>query len=353
MLGRPILDVRAATFAGYLDGATVLVTGAGGSLGAELCSRLARLGVRELVLLDMSEAGLVALADSLRREHGFGRTVPVLADVTRAGRAADVFERHRPDVVFHAAAYKHVPLLEQHPIEGVSANVLGTRCVVEAARRYRTERFVLFSTDKAVEPTSVLGRTKAVAEWIVADAGREEVGSYAAVRLGNVIDSAGSVLPIFRRQVAAGGPVTVTHPETTRYVLTAGEAAELAVVAGALADSASIFWLDAGPPQLVADLARRLAAAASAVVEIEFVGLRAGETLHEQMLGASDEAVPTPCANVFKSALRLVDSTWLDGWTTALAGYVERGSAAGVRAALAEMHATVERSELRAAAVAR
>ena len=353
VLGRPIVAVGAEAAGRYLDGAAVLVTGAGGSLGAELCTRLARLGARELVLVDQAEAGLMALVDCLRREQGFGNAVPVLADVTRPGRADDVLQRHRPDVVFHAAAYKHVPLLEAHPVEGVSANVLGTKCVVDAARRAGVGRFVLFSTDKAVEPTSVLGRTKAVAEWIVAGAGREEpLARYAAVRLGNVIDSAGSALPIFRRQVAQGGPVTVTHPQATRFVLTSGEAAELAIVAGALADSRSIFWLDAGPPVRVVDLARRLAAAVSEEIELDFVGLRPGERLHEQMLWSSDEAIPTPCAHVFRSALRHVDPAWLDGWTAALAGFVEPASPDGARAALAEMLATVP-EELRPAAVAR
>ena len=335
MLGRPIVDVGVEAFAGYLAGATVLVTGAGGSLGAELCVRLVQLGARELVLVDQAEAGLVALAESLRREQG-AQAVPVLADVTRAGRASEVFERHRPDVVFHAAAYKHVPLLEEHPVEAVSANVLGTRCVVDAARRVGVGRFVLFSTDKAVEPESVLGRTKAVAEWIVAAAAREaSQGRYAAVRLGNVIDSAGSVLPIFRRQIADGGPVTVTHPHATRYVLTSGEAADLAIVAGALADSASIFWLDAGPPVRIVELARRLAAAVSTEIAIDFVGLRPGERLHEQMLWSGDEVVPTPCAHVHTSPLRQVESGWLDEWTATLAGHVDRVSAAGVRATLA------------------
>ena len=353
VLGRPIVDVGAEAVGGYLDGAAVLVTGAGGSLGAELCTRLARLGARELVLVDQAEAGLVALVDRLRREERFRHAIPVLADVTRQGRAAELLERYRPDVVFHAAAYKHVPLLEAHPVEGMSVNVLGTKCVVDAARRVGVGRFVLFSTDKAVEPTSVLGRTKAVAEWIVAAAGREEpLARYAAVRLGNVVDSAGSALPIFRRQVAHGGPVTVTHRQATRFVLTSVEAADLAIVAGALADSRSIFWLDAGPPVRVVDLARRLAAAVSAEIELDFVGLRPGERLHEQMLWSWDEAIPTTCEHVFRSALRDVNPAWLEGWTAALAGFVEPASADGVRAALAEMLATVP-EELRPAAVAR
>jgi FlaA1/EpsC-like NDP-sugar epimerase len=241
--------------------------------------------------------------------------------------------------VFHAAAYKHVPLLEAFPVEGVATNVLGTASVVDAARDAGVERFVLFSTDKAVQPTSVLGQTKAVAEWIVASADREAVGGrYAAVRFGNVADSAGSILPIFRSQVAHGGPVTVTDARATRYLITAGEAAGLAIVAGALADSSSIFWLDSGPPVCVLDLARRLASAASQDVEIDFIGLRAGERLHEQLSWKGEDVAATVCDRVLRSPLRSVDPEWLTGWLALLARDVERASAAGVRAALAAMH---------------
>ncbi len=196
-----VIDVGDGELAEYLAEAIVLVTGAGGSLGAELCTRLTRLGARELVLVDQAEAPLVELATALEYEHGFTDAVPVLADIRSAARTLEVFERHRPDVVFHTAAYKQVPLLEAHPVEAVATNVLATKCVADAARRVGVERFVLFSTDKAVQPTSILGQTKAVAEWIVALAGREAHARYASVRLGNVVDSSGSILPFFRRQV--------------------------------------------------------------------------------------------------------------------------------------------------------
>src|SRR5262245_35966105 len=210
LLGRPVVEVGDGAFCDYLDGAGVLVTGAGGSVGSELCARLAGLGVRELVLVDQAEGPLVALAGSL---HGT-RTIPVLADIKSPVRTAEIFERHRPDVVFHAAAYKQVPLLESFPVEGAAVNVLGTKAVADAARHAGVERLVLFSTDKAVHATSVLGLTKSVAEWIVAAAGeRAPAGRFACVRLGNVVDSAGSILPLFRSQIARGAPVTVTHPE--------------------------------------------------------------------------------------------------------------------------------------------
>jgi FlaA1/EpsC-like NDP-sugar epimerase len=196
---------------------------------------------------------------------------------------------------------------------------------------------VLFSTDKAVHPTSVLGLTKAVAEWIVAAAAeRAPGGRYACVRLGNVVDSAGSILPLFRSQIARGAPVTVTHPDATRFLMTAGEAARLAVVAGALADSRSVFWLDAGPPVRVVDLADRLGSNGS----VTFVGLRAGERLHEHQCARDDEVCPTPCERVLRSAMRRVDPDWLDDRLAVLAAQVHEGSADDVRATLEEMHRT-------------
>jgi FlaA1/EpsC-like NDP-sugar epimerase len=315
----------------------VLVTGAAGSLGTELAARLTRLGVDTLVLADNTEAPLVELTAALRDDHGFVDAVPVLADLRRPARAEDVVERYRPDVIFHAAAYKQVPLLEAHPVEGAATNVLATRNMVAAARAFGVERFVLFSTDKAVEPTSILGQTKAVAEWFVAAVGGER---YTSIRLGNVVDSAGSILPFFRRQIARGGPVTVTHPEATRYLMTAAEAAGLAIVAGAVGDPDSACWLDLGSPVRVLDLARRLVGRAP--VEIEFVGLRPGERLHEQQFSAGDEVRLTACEQVYRSTLPPVDPVWLEAWLGELERHVEAASATGVRSTLAEMHEALE-----------
>jgi FlaA1/EpsC-like NDP-sugar epimerase len=343
LLGRSAVDVRDGDFAQYISDATVLITGAAGSLGTELAARLTRLGVGALVLVDNAEVPLVELTSALRDDHGFADAVPVLADIRSARRAVDVMTRYRPDVVFHAAAYKQLPLMEAHPVEGVATNVVATKNMVDAARSVGVERFVLFSTDKAVEPTSILGQTKAVAEWIVATAGRQAPGSrYTSVRLGNVVDSAGSILPLFRRQIARGGPLTVTDPETTRYLMTSAEAAGLAIVAGALGDSDSVFWLDLGPPVRVLELAERLIGAASAEIAIDFVGLRPGERLHEQLFSESDQILPTTCERVFRSAAPRVDPAWLGAWTAALGRHVDRASAAGVRAALAEIHGAPE-----------
>jgi FlaA1/EpsC-like NDP-sugar epimerase len=351
VLGRPVVDVDVGRFGEYLADATVLVTGAGGSIGAELCAQLTRLAVGQLVLVDHSEASLVERARTLRDDLGFANTVPVLADIRCPLRTDDVFARYRPDVVFHAAAYKHVPLLEASPVEGVATNVLGTKCVVDAARRAGVGRFVLFSTDKAVQPTNVLGQTKAVAEWIVAAAGREPNGRYTSVRLGNVVDSTGSILPMFRRQVARGGPVTVTHPKATRYLMTADEGTRLAIVAGSLADPSSIFWLDSGPPVRILDLARRLVSAASGEVAIELVGLREGERLHERFAPIGDEVAATACAHVRRSRMREVDPAWLNRRLAALAAQVERVAASDLLATLAEMHVAPEPEAVRSAVV--
>lgn len=340
MLGRRVVDIATSEFAEYLAGASVLVTGAGGSVGASLCAQLTRLGVGKLVLVDHAEANLAELVTALQEEHGFNDSVPALADIRSALRVAAVFDRHRPDVVFHAAANKHVPLVESQPLEGIASNILGTEHMVEAARRSGVARFVLFSTDKAVEPVSVLGQTKGVAEWIVAAARRDGVdGRYVAVRLGNVVDSSGSVLPLFRRQIARGGPVTVTHPRMTRYLMTADEAAGLAIVAGALADSTGIFWLDVGLPVRVLTLARRLARSRSVEVSIDFVGLRAGERLHEHMLWRDDTVEATACPGVFRSPLRRVDPLWLENSIVALQEYVDGAAEDDAREKLAAMHA--------------
>jgi len=332
-LGRPAVEVGADGLAAYAAGAVVLVTGAGGSVGVELCSRLARLGAAALVLVDQAEAPLADVATALAHDHGFTATASVLADIRNRARVHEVFRRHRPDVVFHTAAYKQVPLLEEHPVEAAATNVVATRHVVDAARRSGAERFVLFSTDKAVEPASVLGRTKAVAEWIVAAAG----GRYASIRLGNVVDSAGSMLPLFQAQAARGGPVTITHPEMTRYLMTAGEAAGLALAAGGLAGANDVFWLDTGPPVRIVDVAWRVARASRPPVAVEVVGLRAGERLHELQCSRGDAVAATPCERVLRSTVRPVGRAWLDAALATLERQVAVASEPGVRALLAEM----------------
>lgn len=345
LLGRPAFVVEAGPFTDYLAGTVVAVTGAAGSVGGALSKRLARLAVRELVLIDQSEAGLVDLARELEQDDAGARVTPVLADIRNRPRIASVLARHRPEVVFHAAAYKQVPLLEDSPAEAVAVNVLGTEAIVDAACAASVRRFVLFSTDKAVHPTNVLGQTKAIGEWIVAGAahGAPHV-RFAAIRLGNVADSAGSILPVLRRQVANGGPVTITHPDVTRFLMTVDEAVSLAVLAGAFADSASIYWLDLRPAVRIVDLVRRLAGDAAGRVPIEFIGLRPGERISERLVWEDDTIEPTLSDRVFRSPLRGVPGERLEACLAELGRQVERASAPGIRAVLAELHVAPDAS---------
>ena len=307
-------------------------------MGAELCSSIADRGASRVVLVDQAEAPLVERANTLRSGALGTDVVPVLADIRHPARVAQILDEHRPHVVFHAAAYKQVPLLEAFPVEGVATNVLGTKNVVDAARRAGVERFVLFSSDKAVRPTNVLGRTKALAECIVAAVGREEGRpGYVSVRLGNVADSAGSILPVFRRQIARGGPVTVTHPHMTRYLMTAGEAAALAIVAGGIAEANEAFVLDVGRPVRILDIANRLARAASLDVAIDFVGLRAGERLHEELFWDDDDVAETSCVGVLASPLPVVHPARLADWIDELSHDVATSSPARARAALSQI----------------
>ena len=236
VLGREAVELDVASIASYLTGETVLVTGAGGSIGSELCRQIAALGADRIILVDHAENALVDIERELVYERRFNSTVPVLADVKNRAKMRRTFDRFRPGVVFHAAAYKHVPLMEANAIEAVRNNVFGTSVVAEVASEFGCKRFVLVSTDKAVNPKNVLGQTKAVCEWIAeAAAAREHNGThFISVRFGNVLGSSGSVIPLFRRQIARGGPVTVTHPEMTRYFMTIPEAVQLIIQAGAI-----------------------------------------------------------------------------------------------------------------------
>ena len=236
VLGREPVEVDLDEVAGYLARKTVLVTGAGGSIGAELCRQIARVGAGRIVLVDHSEPALFDIERELVGERGFSAALPVLADVGNRTKMRQVFEKYRPDVVFHAAAYKHVPLLEANPLEAVRNNVLATKTLADVAVEFETKRFVLVSTDKAAQPKNLLGQSKAIGEWIVQAYGsRDDVATrFVAVRFGNVLGSSGSVIPIFRRQIERGGPVTVTHEEMTRYFMTIPEAVSLIVQAGAI-----------------------------------------------------------------------------------------------------------------------
>ena len=291
LLGRREIDTDISAVSDYVAGNRVLVTGAGGSIGSELCRQIDRFAPAQLIMLDRDESALHAVQLSLEGRALLDDPNLVVADIRDGGRVDEVFDRYRPDVVFHAAALKHLPLLEMHPAEGYKTNVWGTRHLLESAGRHGVRRFVNVSTDKAADATSVLGRTKRLAEQLTADAGARFPGTYLSVRFGNVLGSRGSVLPAFRAQVEAGGPVTVTHPDVTRYFMTVEEAVQLMVQAGAIGGDGEVLVLDMGEPVKIVDVARRLVAEADRSIEIVFTGLRPGEKLHEVLFsdGERDE----------------------------------------------------------------
>jgi FlaA1/EpsC-like NDP-sugar epimerase len=306
VLGRDPIEVDLQQIAAYLTGQVVLVTGGGGSIGSELCRQIASMHPSRLVLLDHAEENLFNIQQELLRERGFADLEIELADVTDRARMKHVFEKHRPKVVFHAAAYKHQPMLETMPAEAVRNNTIGTRVCCELAERVGVERFVLVSTDKAVEPTTVMGQSKALAEWVVqAFAERSFHTRYMAVRFGNVLGSSGSVIPIFRRQIERGGPVTLTDERMTRFFMTIPEAAQLIVQAGAMGEGGEVFVLDMGEPVKIVDLARNMIELSGLRpgidIEIDIVGLRDGEKLHEELFSGDETPDRTSHGKIFRS----------------------------------------------------
>ncbi len=288
LLGRGAVDTDLASIAGFLHGKRVLVTGAGGSIGAELSRQISLWEPAELMMLDRDESALHG-AQLTIYGHGLLDTKEViLCDIRDADAVRRIFEDRRPEVVFHAAALKHLPMLEQYPLEAVKTNVLGTINVLEASKAVGVERFVNISTDKAADPTSVLGMSKRVAERVTADVAREADGTYMSVRFGNVLGSRGSVLTAWASQIAQGGPVTVTDPEVTRYFMTIHEACQLVLQAGAIGSDAEVMVLDMGEPVRLVDVARQLIEQSGHDIEIVYTGLRNGEKLHEVLIADAE-----------------------------------------------------------------
>jgi FlaA1/EpsC-like NDP-sugar epimerase len=346
VLGREPVDVDLEASAAYVRNQTVLVTGAGGSIGAELCRQIARLGPQRLVLVDQGETPLFEIERELVDERGFTASVPVLADCRSRTKMRQVFDRYRPAVVFHAAAYKHVPLMEANPLECVRNNVLATRTVADIAAELGARRFVLVSTDKSLNPAAVYGQSKAVCEWIVeAHGAREEVVTrFVAVRFGNVLGSAGSVVSIFRRQIAKGGPVTVTHPDMTRFFMTTQEAASLVIQAGAIGGRGEVFVLDMGEPVRIIDLAMQMIRLSGKEperdIDVAIVGARPGEKLHEELWGEGETVVPTSHPKIMRVRGPIIDAAWLDEELTQLERLVRRGETLEVVSRLSTMMRT-------------
>jgi FlaA1/EpsC-like NDP-sugar epimerase len=331
LLGREPVEVDLASISGYLAREVVLVTGAGGSIGSELCRQIARIGPAKLVLLDSGEPGLFEIERELVRDRGFLAAAAVVGDVKDPVKLRQVFDKYRPGVVFHAAAYKHVAMLEANPLEAVRNNTLGTRVLADAAVEYGAKRFVLVSTDKAANPKTVMGQSKALAEWIVETWGhRADVATrFVAVRFGNVLGSSGSVVPIFRRQIARGGPVTVTHPEMTRYFMTIPEAVQLVVQAGAIGGRGQVYVLDMGEPVRIVDLAENMIRLSGkeprSEIAIEFIGPAPGEKLHEVLVSDGEAVSPSQHPKIDLISRAPIDAEWLENELDALERLVDEG----------------------------
>ncbi|HEX3924081.1 MAG TPA: nucleoside-diphosphate sugar epimerase/dehydratase [Streptosporangiaceae bacterium] len=289
LLGRRPVQTDVASVAGQFAGQRILVTGAGGSIGSELCRQLHRFGPAELIMLDRDESALHAVQLALHGRALLDSDGSVLADIRDARRVQQVFDQFRPQIVFHAAALKHLPLLERYPAEALKTNVWGTCTVLDAAAASGVESFVNISTDKAADPVSVLGYSKRAAERLTAHMAGQAAGTYLSVRFGNVLGSRGSVLTALSAQVAAGGPVTVTHPDVTRYFMTADEAVQLVLQAAVIGRDGEVLVLDMGEQIRIADMARRLVAAVPRQVDIVYTGLRPGEKLAEDLLGQGEK----------------------------------------------------------------
>ena len=293
LLGRDPVQLDQTMIEKQLRGKKILVTGAGGSIGSEICRQVAKFKPKEIVILGHGENSIYQLNMELVGKYSQHFTItPVIADVQDRKRIFEVMDKYKPDVVYHAAAHKHVPLMELNPREAVKNNILGTRNVAEAASHARVKAFVMVSTDKAVNPPNIMGATKRLCEMIVQDmATRSEYTKFVAVRFGNVLGSRGSVIPLFKKQIAEGGPITVTHPDIVRYFMTIPEAAQLVIQAGSLARGGEIFVLDMGQPVKIVDLAKnliRLSGYDEGDIEIKFTGLRPGEKMYEELLNEGE-----------------------------------------------------------------
>lgn len=305
LLGRKEVKINLAEVAGYLQNEVVLVTGAGGSIGSELCRQISRFSPHTLILLDHTENNVYDIEMELRKLCPAGSIVAIVADIRDHAKINGIFSKYKPAVIFHAAAHKHVPLMEVNREEAIHNNIFGTKNVAEAADRFGAKRFLLISTDKAVNPTSVMGATKRVAEMVIQSLAKKSSTRYCAVRFGNVLGSRGSVIPLFKKQIEEGGPVTVTHPEMTRYFMTIPEAVQLVIQAGAMGEKGEIFVLDMGEPVKISDLARDLIRLSGLEpgkdMEIIYSGIRPGEKLFEEVLTTEENANATKHERIFKA----------------------------------------------------
>ncbi|MGM0598459.1 MAG: polysaccharide biosynthesis protein [Candidatus Rifleibacteriota bacterium] len=313
LLRRPPAEINLAEIAAYITGKTVLVTGAGGSIGSEICRQILPFQPSILLLLGHGENSIYSSQQRLLQNPELGNTllIPLIADIQDFAKISQIFKAHSPEIVFHAAAHKHVPMMELNPEEAIKNNVQGTRNLVEAAHNSKVERFVMISTDKAVNPTSVMGATKRIAEKILKGYAKRSSTRFVAVRFGNVLGSRGSVIPLFKRQIENGGPITITHPKMIRYFMTIPEASKLVIQAGAYGKGGEVFVLDMGDPVRIVDLAEDLIRLSGLEtgrdIEIKFTGIRPGEKLFEELLTASEGITATRNSKIFIARPEEVD----------------------------------------------
>jgi FlaA1/EpsC-like NDP-sugar epimerase len=316
LLGRDPVVLDTAGLHGLLTAKVVMVTGAGGSIGSELCRQIARFSPAQLMLFEQSEFALYTIEQELKSTYPELKFVCLVGDVRDAARVAEVLQLYQPSTLFHAAAYKHVPMMEQHNAwQAIRNNVLGTWTIARAAQQYGVAKFVMISTDKAVNPTNVMGASKRLAELVCQTLQPSGNTRFVMVRFGNVLGSTGSVIPKFRAQIAQGGPITVTHPDITRYFMSIPEAAQLVLQAGLMGQGGEIFVLDMGQPVKITDLAKdliRLSGLTEDDIKIEFSGLRPGEKLYEELLADNEHTLPTPHPKLRIAQAQLANEAWLE-----------------------------------------
>jgi len=342
LMGRKAVQLELEKIGEYLKDKSILVTGAGGSIGSELCRQIARFFPKNLILFDRTENNLYETDIELQRDFPYLRYSPILGNVVNEEVLKRVFLKYRPKVVFHAAAYKHVPIMELNPWEAIFTNIKGTLRLLEVVREFEVDRFVLVSTDKAVRPSNVMGASKRIAELLTQCYNANHSPTrFMSVRFGNVIGSSGSVIPLFKRQIEKGGPVTVTHPEVTRYFMTISEAAQLILQAGAIGNGGEIFILDMGTPIKIADMARDLIHLSgfepNLDIEIKFIGLRPGEKIHEELITEGEGIVRTPHEKILVLKGNNCDLNWLNQRIEELLKFAYEQNTEGIKKKLKEI----------------
>lgn len=339
LLGRETIELDKTQVVSYIRGKTVLVTGGGGSIGSELCRQVAKLGPKKLIIMDIYENSTYDIQQELIRKYGITLNLKVeIATMCDEAEVDAVFKTHKPNIVFHTAAHKHVPLMETNPEEAVKNNIFGTYNVIMAADKYKVKKFIQVSTDKAVNPTNIMGATKRFCEMIVQGMKGKSETTYAAVRFGNVLGSNGSVIPLFRRQIENGGPVTVTHPEMRRYFMTIPEAVQLVMLAGTEAKSGNVYVLDMGQLVKIDDFARKMIRLAGLVpdkdIKVEYTGLRPGEKLYEELIIDDNRVGKTNLNKVFVEKLPEITMEEVDKNLNSLKKALKSGEKYAVVAAL-------------------